>query len=133
MPNRFGRAESEQEEIARECVSILEETGRDRGLISYSELAQRISRNLSLSPPIDHHLELPHVLYDAVHLSLESWEDPSTAPLLSALAVYKDVPKPGQGHITLAKELGRKTGASPEAEERFWWREVESLWDHYSK
>jgi hypothetical protein len=96
--------------MARECVSILEDTARARDLVSYSDLAQAITSNLGLSPPVDYHLELSHILYDAVLLGLESWPEPDEAPLLSAIAVYKDVREPGPGHITLAKQLGRKPG-----------------------
>lgn len=129
---KFGRTSAEQEEIARECVAILEETARNKTLITYSDLAQRITRNLSLSSPVDHHLELSHILYDAVLLALESWPNPHDAPLLSAIAVYKDVREPGAGHITLAKQLGRKPGQGREAEFEYWWREVEALHDHYA-
>lgn len=129
---KFGRTPAEQDEIARECVAILEETARNKTLIAYSDLAQQITRNLSLSPPVNHHLELSHILYDAVLLALESWPDPHDAPLLSAIAVYKDVREPGPGHITLAKQLGRKPGDGREAEFDYWWREVEALHDHYA-
>jgi hypothetical protein len=129
---KFGRTPAEQDEIARECVAILEETARNKTLITNSDLAQRITRNLSLSPPVDHHLELSHILYDAVLLALESWPDPQDAPLLSAIAVYKDVREPGPGHITLAKQLGRKLGDGREEGFDYWWREVEALHDHYA-
>lgn len=128
---KFGRTPAEQDEIARECVAILEETARNNTLITFSDLAQRITHNLSLSPPVDHHLELSQVLYDAVLLALESWPDPHNAPLLSAIAVYKDVREPGPGHITLAKQLGRKPGNGRDAEFDYWWREVEALHAHY--
>ena len=130
---KFGRTPAEWDETARECVSILEETARARDLINYSDLALAITRNLGLTPPVDHHLELSHILCDAVLLGLESWPEPDSAPLLSAIAVYKDVREPGPGHITLAKQLGRKTGADREAEFDFWWREVEALHDHYAR
>jgi hypothetical protein len=44
-------------------------------------------------------------------LGFESWPDSKTAPLLSAVAVYKDLREPGPENITLAKQLGRKPGA----------------------
>lgn len=129
--NKFGRTSAEWDEIAADCVAILEDMARSRKLISYSELAEKITKNLGLSPPIDHHLELSHILYDAVLLALESWTDRESAPLISALAVYKDIREPGPGHVTLAKQLGRRPGETKEAQFDYWWKEVDALWDHY--
>lgn len=43
---KFGRTPAQWDEIARECASILENTARERDLISYSDLAQAITRTL---------------------------------------------------------------------------------------
>jgi hypothetical protein len=85
-----------------------------------------------VSPPIDHHLDLSHILYDAVLAGFERWPGPNKAPLLSAIAVYKNVREPGPGHITLAKQLGRKPGDGRDAQFDYWWLEVEALHDHYA-
>ena len=129
---KFGRTEQEWDEIVTSCVRILEETAARRDLIPYSGLAAQITDELSISPPIDHHFELSYILGDAVLLGFEPWPDPKTAPLLSAIAVYKDAKEPGSGHAKLAKELGRKIRPGVEAEFDFWWREVQQLHDHYA-
>lgn len=129
---KFGRTSAEWDEIVSSSLSILEDTARARSLIAYSDLAERITRQVGATPPVDHHLELRHVLYDTVLLGLEKWPDGSRAPLISALAVYKDVPEPGPGHITLARELGRRPGPTKDAELEFWAREVEALHAHYA-
>lgn len=62
---KIGRSKSEWDEIVTECVTVLEETASRRDLISYSDLASRITTSLGMSPPIDHHRELSHILYNA--------------------------------------------------------------------
>lgn len=130
---KFGRTSDEWELIVKRSLAIVEETGRSQSLISYSDLAARVSDDLALSPPVDHHLELSHVLYDVVLLGLEGWPDPQKAPLISALAVYKDLREPGPGHITLAKQLKRHTGETRDAQFEFWWKEVQELQAHYAQ
>lgn len=98
---KFGRTAAEWDEIVSRGLSILEETARNRSLIPYSELAERITRDVGPTPLVDHHLELSHVLYDVVLLGLERWPDRSTAPLISALAVYKDIKEPARGQSRL--------------------------------
>lgn len=77
---KFGRAAAEWDQIVSRCVEILEDVARARTLTAYSDLAERITGDLGLAPPVDHHLELSHVLYDAVLLGFESWPDRASAP-----------------------------------------------------
>ena len=49
-------------------------------------------------------------------------------PLLTAVAVNKDLRMPGAGFFTMAKDVGRFDGNDQDA---FWRRELQAVWDYW--
>lgn len=104
-----------------EARAILAGRARERGLISYSELAESI-RAISLEP---HSYAMGHFLGE-----LSAEEDVADRGMITALVVYKDGDQlPGPGFYDLAKQRGYDVSDK----EKLWIEQVKKVYSYWAE
>jgi hypothetical protein len=123
MGSRWEVDELDWDRVREQLRERLEATAVSRALISYSDLVADV-------PELDG--PHSHAVADMLgEISAHCHAD--GAPLLSALAVYKDTREPGPGFFAAAKHLGFEPGPSADGRLTFWAREVERCHRHWQR
>lgn len=96
--SRYGFSDAAWEDAKKEAKEILIEVARNREVITYSDLASRITK-----------IQVQPESYALHHLigEISAEEDAAGRGMLSVLVVQKETSMPGQGFFALAKDLGR--------------------------
>jgi hypothetical protein len=114
MDEKFGFSSQDWERAKAEAVKAMVQAGKNDGLITYSELASRIT-NVTIEP---HDFAMDRLLDE-----ISKEEDAAGRAILTALVVLKDTGIPGQGFWSTASDIGR---SFPDRLD-FWLREVERV------
>lgn len=129
----YGRDDMEWDLLTEVGLRFLIERAQLRKVTSYTELNTVLERRTGLRrfdfERADERAAMGHLL----GLIVER-EQPTTGLMISALVNYLDANDAGPGFYKLAVELGLlKPGASAQAREEFWIKQVSALYDLYSK
>lgn len=98
----------------------LTETAVSRGVVYYSEIAPLADLDMA-SPP--DRTEIGRLLGE-----ISESEHEQGRPLLSAVAISHDGNRPGEGFLTLARELGLHCSSEDDA---FWTAELERVYRYW--
>ena len=98
---RFGFSKSEWEVFKKESRQIMVETARSRGMITYGDLAAK----MTTIPVEPHDMVLWEIIGDVARD-----EEKANRGLLSVVVVRKNDMQPGGGFYELAKYFNRNTG-----------------------
>jgi hypothetical protein len=127
MSSTYGYATSEWESARDWIARRLHKVARDRGTITYGELADEMAR--AGLTALDPHSPALAALLGQVNVL----EHEAGRPLISALVVHKggDL-EPGSGFWAFARELGVDPGSGPHARLDFWTHEVERCYARWA-
>lgn len=129
----YGRDDQEWDQLTEAGLRFLIERAQLRKITSYTELNAVLERRTGLRrfdfQRADERAAMGHLLWLIVERNR-----PTTGLMISALVNYLDGNDAGSGFYKLAADLGLlKAGASPQAREEFWIKQINALYDRYSR
>ncbi len=119
MNTKFGYAEDKWNAAKEEIRAVLVETARQRGMITYSDLVDKV-KAIDIPP---HGPAIGQILGELSHE-----EDAQGRGMLTVLVVHKHGKKrPGPGFFELAEDLGRDTSNK----DKFWIDELNKVYAYW--
>jgi len=130
MNTKWGRTESEWDELVEETIRFLGEKAKLRQTTTYSELNYILHRRTG-AKLFDFNMERDRAAVGALLGEASERMLPVVGAMVSSIVLYLDANDAGTGFYKLAKQLGLLTDNSKRLE--FWTDQVNSVFDFYHR